>query len=77
MNAIRIHEYGERAELGGKYLFIQPNAPALDQLAAMLGSGKAGSSICPQFALENIAKAHALSETGHAVGKIAIYVGQP
>jgi len=77
MKAIRIHEYSERAGMGGKYLFIQPNAPVLDQLAAMLGSGKIGPSICPQFALENNAKAHALSETGHAVGKIAICVGQP
>jgi len=61
----------------GKYLFIQPNAPVLDQLAAMLDSGKVRPLICAEFSLENIAKAHALSETGHAEGKIAIYVGQP
>jgi len=46
-------------------------------LAAMLDSGKVRPLICAEFSLENIAKAHALSETGHAAGKIAIYVGQP
>ena len=61
----------------GKFLFIQPNAPVLDQLAAMVDSGKLRPLICAEFALQDIAKAHALSETGHAVGKIAIYVGQP
>ena len=61
----------------GKFLFIQPNAPVLDQLAAMVDSGKLRPLICAEFALHDIAKAHALSETGHAVGKIAIYVGQP
>ena len=30
-----------------------------------------------EFALHDIQRAQALSETGHAVGKIAIYVGQP
>ena len=61
----------------GKFLFIQPNAPALNQLTAMENSGKLRPLICTEFALHDIAKAHALSETGHAVGKIAIYVGQP
>ena len=61
----------------GKFLFIQPNAPALDQLTAMENSGKLRPLICTEFALQHIAKAHALSESGHAEGKIAIYVGQP
>jgi len=30
-----------------------------------------------EFALKDIAAAHALSQTGHAIGKIALYVGQP
>ena len=61
----------------GTFLFIQPNAPVLDQLAAMVDSGTLRPVICAEFALKDIARAHALSETGHAVGKIAIYVGQP
>ena len=61
----------------GKFLFIQPNALVLDQLAAMVDSGKLRPLVCAEFALQDIAKAHALSETGHAVGKIAIYVGYP
>jgi len=61
----------------GKFLFVEPNAPVLDQLAAMVDSGTLRPLVCAEFALQDIAKAHALSETGHAVGKIAIYVGQP
>ena len=61
----------------GKFLLIQPNAPVFDQLTAMENSGKLWPLICTEFALQHIAKAHALSESGHAVGKIAIYVGQP
>lgn len=30
-----------------------------------------------EFVLEDIRRAHALSESGYAVGKIALYVGQP
>jgi NADPH:quinone reductase-like Zn-dependent oxidoreductase len=30
-----------------------------------------------EFALRNIADAHALSESGRTVGKIVLYVGQP
>ena len=49
----------------------------LDQLTEMVERRKQWPLICTEFALHDIAKAHALSETGHAVGKIAIYVGQP
>ena len=61
----------------GKFLFIQPDAPVLDQLTAMENSGKLRPLICAEFALQDIAQAHAQSTTGHAVGKIAMYVGQP
>ena len=61
----------------GKFLFIQPNAPVFDQLTAMENSGKLRPLICTEFALQYIAKAHALSATDHAVGKTTMYVGQP
>ena len=62
-------------QLRGEFLFIQPNAPVLEKLAAMVDGGQLRPVIGAEFALHDIQRAHALSETGHAVGKIAIYVG--
>lgn len=59
------------------FLFIQSNAAILEQLAELVESGKLRPLVGAEFALKDIAKAHALSQTGHAVGKIALYVGQP
>ena len=64
-------------QLRGEFLFIQPNAPVLEKLAAMVDGGQLRPVIGAEFALHDIQRAHALSETGHADGKIAIYVGQP
>lgn len=59
------------------FLFIQSNAAILEQLAEMVENGKLRPLVGAEFALKDIAKAHALSQSGHAVGKIALYVGQP
>ncbi|BBI99969.1 oxidoreductase [Ferrigenium kumadai] len=70
----------ERAKALGvrsAFLFIQPSAAILSQLAALVESGKLRPIVGAEFALKDIAKAHALSQSGHAVGKIALYVGQP
>jgi NADPH:quinone reductase-like Zn-dependent oxidoreductase len=59
------------------FVFIEPNAPILEKLAALVDAGKVRPLIGAEFALSDIAKAHALSESGRAVGKIVLYVGQP
>ncbi|HET7831508.1 MAG TPA: NADP-dependent oxidoreductase [Gallionella sp.] len=59
------------------FLFIQPSAAILKQLAALVESGELRPVVGAEFALKDIEKAHALSQSGHAVGKIALYVGQP
>jgi NADPH:quinone reductase-like Zn-dependent oxidoreductase len=59
------------------FLFIGPSAPILAQLAELVESGKLRPLVGAEFALKDIAKAHVLSQSGHAVGKIALYVGQP
>jgi NADPH:quinone reductase-like Zn-dependent oxidoreductase len=59
------------------FLFISPNASVLDQLAGLVDAGKLRTLIGGEFALRNIAEAHALSESGRTVGKIVLYVGQP
>ena len=59
------------------FVFIQPNAAILDQLAALVEGGQLRTLIGAEFALADLALAHELSETGHARGKIAIHVGPP
>lgn len=70
----------ERAKAMGLragFVFIGPNAPVLEQMAALVEAGKLRPVVGAEFALDDIAAAHALSESGRAVGKIVLYVGQP
>lgn len=66
-------------ELGVRcaFVFIEPNAYILKQLAELVEQGKLRPIIGAEFALQDIAKAHALSESGRTVGKIVLYVGKP
>lgn len=59
------------------FVFIGPNAPVLERLAEMVDGGKLRPIVGAEFALEDVNAAHALSESGRAVGKIALYVGKP
>ena len=59
------------------FVFIGPNAPVLEQLAAMVDGGRLRPLVGAEFGLDRIVEAHALSESGRAVGKIVLYVGQP
>jgi NADPH:quinone reductase-like Zn-dependent oxidoreductase len=66
-------------ELGVKsaFVFIEPSAVILEQLAKLVDTGKVRPVIGAEFALKNLAQAHTLSESGRSVGKIVIHVGQP
>ncbi len=66
-------------ELGirGAFVFIEPSAVILEQMARLVDEGKVRPIVGAEFALKDIAKAHALSETGRSVGKTVLYVGQP
>jgi NADPH:quinone reductase-like Zn-dependent oxidoreductase len=59
------------------FVFIEPNPRVLDEMATLVDAGKVRPVIGAEFALRDIAKAHAFSETGRSVGKIVLYVGQP
>jgi NADPH:quinone reductase-like Zn-dependent oxidoreductase len=61
----------------GAFVFIEPNASILEQLAKLVDTGSLRPIVGAEFALKDIVKAHAFSQTGHAVGKIVVYVGQP
>lgn len=66
-------------ELGVRsaFVFIEPSAVILEQLAKLVDEGKVRPIIGAEFALKDVAKAHALSETHRSVGKIILYIGQP
>ena len=59
------------------FVFIEPNAPILEQLAKLVEQGDLRPIIGAEFALQDIVKAHALSESGRSVGKIVLTVGHP
>ncbi len=59
------------------FVFIQPDAEVLTRLAALVDTGKIRPIIAAEFALDDIVKAHALSESGRADGKIVLHVGKP
>jgi NADPH:quinone reductase-like Zn-dependent oxidoreductase len=67
----------EKHGVRGEFLFIGPKAAVLEELGKLVDEGKVRPVIGAEFALEDIAKAHALSEAGHMRGKIALYVGAP
>lgn len=70
----------ERAKALGMrsaFVFIEPNAEILDQLSMLVDTGALRPIVGAEFALEDIASAHAFSQTGRAVGKIVLYVGTP
>ncbi|MFT5896890.1 MAG: NADPH:quinone reductase-like Zn-dependent oxidoreductase [bacterium] len=66
-------------ELGVRcaFVFVEPSACILEELAKLVERGELRPIVGVEFGLHDIAKAHALSETGHAIGKIVLNVGQP
>ncbi len=79
VSTVSVPSVDEAKEFGVKseFLFITPNAPVLDRLTDLVDTGKIRPLIGGEFALRNIADAHALSESGRTVGKIVLYVAQP
>ncbi len=70
----------ERAAAEGKragFVFIDPNAAILRELAALVDDGKIRPVIGGEYRLDHAAKAHEASETGRTTGKIVLYTGQP
>lgn len=70
-------ELAAKRGLRAAFVFIKPDAAALEEMAKLVDAGGLRPIVGAEFALEDIRRAHALSESGHAVGKIAVYVGRP
>ncbi len=70
----------DRARAEGKrsaFVFIQPNAAILTQLAGLVDLGQVRPLIGAEFSLNDAARAHLASEAGRMTGKIVLYTGQP
>lgn len=66
-----------RGLLGGKRLLVtrvKPRGGELEKISALIEAGKVRPVVEKIFALEQIAEAHRMSETGHVRGKLAIRV---
>ena len=70
-------ERAKAAGVRGAFIFTQPSGDVLAQIADVVDSGKVRPIIGGEFALKDACKAHELSESGRARGKIVLYVGQP
>ncbi len=70
-------EAAAKHKVRSAFIFIEPSAEILTQIAELVDEGKVRPIVGAEFALADIAKAHELSESGHSVGKIVLYVGQP
>ena len=56
------------------FCMVQPNANQLEEIAKLADAGKFKVNIDSEFTLDQVAQAHAKSETGRAKGKIIINV---
>lgn len=70
-------EHAKQIGVRSAFVFIEPNAAILGELAALVDSGKIRPIVGAEFAIQDVITAHELSESGHAVGKIVLYVGSP
>lgn len=61
---------------GGQWMWVRPSGPDLTQLARLADEGRLEVTVARTFALEELAAAFRLSQTGHVAGKIAIRVSE-
>lgn len=76
MKAVRIHQYGGREVLSIDDI-PAPDIGPDDVLVRVVAASINPVDWKAEFGLDRIVEAHALSESGRAVGKIVLSVGQP
>lgn len=64
----------EQHGVRGEYVFVTPSGARLDEIAGLVDAGKLRVNIAKEFPLAQVKEAHALSQTGHARGKIILRV---
>lgn len=60
-----------------EFVMIEPNAAILAELGELVDRGRVRPIVGAEFGLKDIAKAHELSQSGRARGKIVIHVSTP
>ncbi len=70
-------EVARQRSVRAEFIFIQPNAAVLEQIAGLVDAGQLRPVVGAEFALRDAAAAHRLSQSGRARGKIVLYVGAP
>jgi NADPH:quinone reductase-like Zn-dependent oxidoreductase len=58
--------------VGGKYVFIEPDAKSLEELARLVDSGKLTVHVATTLPLKRAAEAYTLSKQGKVRGKIVL-----
>ncbi|NYJ06625.1 NADP-dependent oxidoreductase [Petropleomorpha daqingensis] len=59
-------------DLGGRYVFVRPDAHDLEELALMADAGQLRVSIAKAFPLEQVRQAQELLAGGHVRGKVVV-----
>lgn len=72
---VSVVEPEQAGELGGRYVFVRPDASMLARLAGMVASDDLEVDVAEQFPLERAAEALQTSKDGHVRGKVVITVG--
>jgi NADPH:quinone reductase-like Zn-dependent oxidoreductase len=67
---------GSVLEAGGQWVWVRPDGEALTALADLVERGALSVPVARTFALEDLADAFALSQEGHASGKIVVQVSK-
>lgn len=57
-------------------MFVQPDGPGMERLAALLDQGTLQVPIFARLKLEQIAEAHSMVEGGHTKGKVVVVVAE-
>jgi NADPH:quinone reductase-like Zn-dependent oxidoreductase len=62
-------------EMGGRYVFVRPDAHDLEELARMADAGQLRVPIAKAFPLERVADAQRMVGEGHVRGKVVVTLG--
>jgi NADPH:quinone reductase-like Zn-dependent oxidoreductase len=67
-----VREPDKVKELGGRYVFVRPDAGQLTELSRLVDAGRLTIHLHETFPVEKAAEAHRLVEGGHVHGKVAL-----
>ena len=67
-------ERARQARIEAGWIWVAPSRPGLEELSALVESGRLRPHVSRTFPLEGVADAHRAQETGRTVGKIVLTV---